>query len=97
MSDYKIEFPDFPAEDMPAVPEGFTDESWHNDACPVLGNEDTGLYIWIEYSDDNMRENGPDGGRFILEHRDEDGDPTTIIETDEWQEVLDAIAAHKGK
>lgn len=31
---YQVEFPDFPAADMPAVPEGWTDESWGNEGCP---------------------------------------------------------------
>ena len=39
MKDWRIEFPDFPVEDMPTLPEGWVDASWHNDACPSFVNE----------------------------------------------------------
>jgi hypothetical protein len=34
MTCYQTEFPHFPAADMPAIPEGFADTSWHNIASP---------------------------------------------------------------
>lgn len=48
---YQVEFPDFGELDV-TLPEGFTDASWHNDACPSfdkrLPNRQY-LRIWIDY------------------------------------------------
>lgn len=56
MHDYRKEFPDFPEADMPALPEGFEDMSWHNDACPSFQHEAKGLCLWIDYADPAMSE-----------------------------------------
>jgi hypothetical protein len=61
MADYRKEFPDFPAIDMPAIPEGFADSSWHNDSCPSLISEALGLRIWIDYVQVELREHADDG------------------------------------
>ena len=56
---YKYEFPDYDCE-MPTL-EGFTDASWHNDACPSLDKpifSNTYLRVWCDYKDVSMREIG---------------------------------------
>lgn len=34
MATFLTEFPDYPAAEMPALPDGWTDTSWHEEACP---------------------------------------------------------------
>lgn len=46
---YKTEFPDFPADAMPALPAGFADRSWKNDACPCFIHGETGVVLWIDH------------------------------------------------
>lgn len=86
MSDYRIAFPDFPASDLPLLPEGFVDRSWRNDACPCFVDVEFGLELWIDFADVNKRE-FPDLKRFSL--CSELGAP--IYESDDWADMLDAI------
>jgi hypothetical protein len=56
---FEREFPDFPAADVPAVlqGEGWTDNSWHNDACPFFMHEASGVGVWCGYAGPEFREN----------------------------------------
>lgn len=91
MPNYRIEFPDFPAIDMPAIPEGFADSSWHNDSCPSLISEELGLRIWIDYVQVELREHADDGYRFVLMPDNNDDDITEHVCTDDWAAILAAI------
>lgn len=88
---YAYEFPDMPAADMPDLPAGWFDTSWHNDACPSYTSPD-GVVIWIDYADPDRREF--DGhGRFSITYLDLDGchmDGTTMLDF----ETFDAALAH---
>jgi len=85
------EFSDFPVDAMPALPEGFIDSSWHNDACPLLINEARGLAVWVDFPDPAMREM-QDGSRFLVcSWSEEDGtgaDDERTFGSDDWTEVL---------
>jgi len=85
MTNYRDEFPDFSAGDMPAIPEGFEDLSWHNDVCPSF--ERNGLKLWVDYLNPNRRE--LKGKRFTLTHGD---DAVLVFATDEWVEMSRQIA-----
>lgn len=78
-------FPDFSLGTLPAIPEGWEDTSWKNDACPSFGVAN--LRIFIDYADPKQRELGPDTNRFLI--CGEDGD--LILATDDWNEVLQRI------
>lgn len=95
MTSYRDEFPDFPAADMPAIPEGFTDQSWHNDVCPHFIHEASGVVIWIDYADPAQREI-PAYERFRVQQcvdLDPDrgwlagGGELELFETDDWAVV----------
>ena len=57
---YKTEFPDY--DDTLSFPEGWVDDSWHNDVCPkfIKGN----VLIWCDYKDFDRRE--IEGQQFIV-------------------------------
>lgn len=95
MSNYRKEFPDYPEADMPAIPAGFEDTSWHNDVCPTIGSDSLRLSIFIDYADVAQRELGADTDRFIVLQLDADGCYTgeqPLVATDDWNEVLAFIA-----
>lgn len=90
---YQTEFPDFDPATMPAIPAGFDDVSWHNDACPSFQNEASGLIIFIDYADKSLSEL-PSVPRFSLSEIDpeEEGD-TGIAASDDWSEIQAHILA----
>jgi hypothetical protein len=92
--DYKTEFSDFDF-DIPHI-DGFTDKSWHNDVCPSFErkyNETHSVVLWVNYSNEDRRECG--GKQFIVAITPTDDDyyvePIDIIETDSWNDVIEAI------
>lgn len=90
---WQREFPDFPAGDMPAIPAGWYDASWHNDASPSFGTHN-GLQVYIETADPAEREM-PDWPRYNVNHIDQygyDGDDGAFG-SDDWQAVIDFVAA----
>jgi hypothetical protein len=93
---YQQEFPDFPAADMPAIPQGFEDNSWHNDSCPNFTSAELGLRIWIDYADKAQREH-PDASRFALEPSDNEDTITEPIITDDWAVILAAIKEERAE
>jgi hypothetical protein len=82
------EFNDYPLADLPAMPEGFADSSWHNDTCPSYIDEQRGLRIFIDYVDVTKRELS-DGPRFTLLEEETN---EVIYTGDDWNKVLERIA-----
>lgn len=85
---WKREFPDFKPAEMPDIPEGWEDQSWHNDTCPsFLAN---GLRVFIDYADPAQREL-PDTPRFSVSREPTEAENYTHdaeLQTDDWSEVL---------
>jgi hypothetical protein len=52
------EFPDFPAAAVPSLllMPGWSDLSWHNDACPMFAHDASGVGVWVNYPDPDQRE-----------------------------------------
>lgn len=87
------EFPDYPMVDLPAMPAGFVDVSWHNDTCPSACNADARLMVFVDYVDAGLREFPENEGRFTLARTDEGGAVMEgLASTDDWQTILDLIA-----
>lgn len=88
---YRTEFPDFDPATMPAIPAGFEDESWHNDACPSFHHEGLRLTIWVDYADPQHRDSA-DSTRFALIRTDEErtwlGE---LVDSDDWSDILAGI------
>lgn len=85
---FQTEFPDFPAADMPAIPAGFEDCSWHNDACPSFVSDQLGLSLFIDYASPLSREL-PYSKRFTVMPQIggvETNGPS--LDTDDWNAVL---------
>lgn len=93
---FEANFPDFPAEDMPATPEGFEDVSWYNDTCPSFMNEPAGLIYFVDFSDVEKREIQEPYPRFCLKTWDGGTTDEVIAESDDFDDILAAIAARKA-
>ncbi len=96
---YRSEFPDFDPATMPELPQGWADRSWRNEPMPCFIHEDSGLVLWIDYTNAEQREH-EGGQRFALErlgtyHPEAgwqfDGEQMLLVETDEWDVVLQAL------
>jgi hypothetical protein len=92
---YKTEFRYFDF-DIPALPNGFVDMSWHNDVSPKFErkyNETDYVTLWVDYADENRRECG--GRQFNLTLQPNDGenneDIIYLLETDSWDEMLNKV------
>lgn len=90
------EFTDYSPQDVPPIPNSWTDVSWHNDACPsFIAAERDGaqLQVWVDYADPAKRECGEDLPRYRAYWYDHDtGDvKKEIIESDDWNAVLTAV------
>jgi hypothetical protein len=90
---YQTEFPDFVLD--VTIPDGFEDNSWHNDACPRFQKQlpdGNYLVIWVNYANPQDRDY-PNLHRFSIDLHEVD---FTYLETlrssDNWQDILDFIA-----
>ena len=84
---YKYEFPDYDGEFY--VPDGWEDNSWHNDVCPHaelrIEDEKICFLLWQDYVDVDKRECGGHRYSFIIEI---DNDVVFCYTTDDINEAL---------
>lgn len=73
---WDVQFPTFPAADMPPTPAGFVDTSWANEVCPSFIHEGLGLALFTDWADRNERE-WPEADRYTL-HRMEWAPASTL-------------------
>jgi hypothetical protein len=91
---YKTEFRYFDF-DIPTLPAGFIDCSWHNNVSPSFErkyNETEFVTLWVDYANPKRRECG--GKQFtltILKNDDLCNDIKYILETDSWDEMLNKV------
>lgn len=88
--DFREQFPDYPVDAFPALSATFAHTSWSQNMCPSITSDALGLHIWIDFPNPDDREHA--GKRFIVEEQ-KNGIETgrTVVETDEWADVLVAI------
>lgn len=96
MSDWRKEFPSYPVEAMPAIPHGWIDASWHNDACPCFVVPHLCVAVWVDWPDKADREF--QGERFIVNPFDPDKrefmvDAPYVLATDDWLRLLGWLVA----
>jgi hypothetical protein len=93
-NNYLSEFPRFDF-DIPTLPKGFVDVSWHNNVSPSFERkltEETFVTLWVDYADEDRRECG--GKQFlltILPNDDLCNDVEVLLETNSWEEVLSKV------
>jgi len=99
MSDYRIEFPQYPVADMPALPDGWNDVSWHNNACPCFENVALRAALYIDYLKPEDREfqpcdfaDGCGGGRFVVFEVDSEGCFTDDLPRFAFDTLAEALA-----
>jgi hypothetical protein len=90
---YRKEFPDFDF-DIPALPDGFFDTSWHNNVSPSFEHKLTDTHsvtLWVDYLNPDRRECG--GSQFLVcIHLTEEMEFSEVfLETDSWDEAINAI------
>jgi hypothetical protein len=89
---YKTEFPDFVLD--VEIPEGFTDQSWHNDVCPRFERDlPDGRYlvIWVDFADPKEREYS-NCHRFAVDLYEPDSTYLrTLIRSDNWQDIVNFV------
>ena len=87
---YLYEFPNYD-DVLPDLPEGWEDNSWHNDVCPSMDydlGEERILRVWMDYKNPEFREIG--GTRYAVAIG-EYGSLEVLLETDSFQEAMDYI------
>jgi hypothetical protein len=87
---YQEHFPDYPAGEFPALPQGFVDSTWRNDLSPSMTNQALGLRIWCDYPSRDQREFS-DSPRFILVHEQGDAISADIAQSESWEDILSAL------
>jgi len=93
---WHIEFPAFPGADIPVIPAGWRDVSYHNDACPswapVMGDDGApALVVFVDRVDPAAREYG--APRFAVCLADMPDPTGCLYAGDDWQEVLAEVTA----
>lgn len=79
------------------IPDGFIDASWSHDACPKWENKDKNLALWVDYENRDLSD-CPSSARFLLESIDQNFERiNTLIESDNYQDILDYIGADTDK
>lgn len=86
----RTEFPDYPSERLPPIPEGWTDMSWCNDACPCFGTGD--VIVFVDFPEPSEREY-PETKRFSVVSNPESANTEVLLHTDDWAEVLTFVSA----
>jgi hypothetical protein len=84
------EFPEY--DDTLTMPNGWTDISWHNNACPSISkevNKKLSIVIWCDYKNPSMRDWGIDSKQFSvsIESTDELGEE--LYESKGWFDTFD--------
>ena len=87
---WSSQFPDYDS-DLPDLP-GFNDESWGNDACPVIRSAD-GFELWCDYADRAKREHD-DTTRYELTRLYAD-DVESLASSDDLETIKMTILAHR--
>jgi hypothetical protein len=91
---YRTEFPNFDY-DIPQLPEGFVDVSWHNNVSPSFERkltDDHSITLWVDYADESRRECG--GSQFlVIVHETEE--TQNVLYESEFNSLDDAISAIK--
>lgn len=97
MRTVRTEFPDYDGE-LPSIP-GYTDTSWHNDACPSIGRDygdGVRVRVWCDYVDPEKRE-CPESKRFaIAAYSPTDEDGTVMLDTDSISLVIERICQYEA-
>jgi hypothetical protein len=93
---YREEFPEYPVESMPTLPDGWTDRSWKNEPVPCFIHEATGIILWIDFPPEMTAEmEDVDCERFFaqrcLEKHPEAGwqmnELADLFATDDWKDA----------
>jgi len=80
------EFPDYDTATLPAIPAGWAETSWRNDACPSFQIGDKAV-VFVDYADVKQREVRSARRFNVLSIEDATLDHT-LLSTDDWADVV---------
>ena len=92
-STYKTEFPDF-NYDIPQLPDGFVDVSWHNNVSPSFEKplkDNLVVTLWVDYLDESKRECGGDQFLVIVHTKDNLEDQLYCSDFESFDDAIHAI------
>jgi len=90
---YRTEFPNFDY-DIPQLPDGFVDVSWHNNVSPSFEkklNDEYSITLWVNYADESKRECGGSQFLVMVHVTDELENVLYDSEFDLWDDAIKAI------
>jgi hypothetical protein len=90
---YRTEFPNFDY-DIPQLPEGFVDVSWHNNVSPSFEKplkDDLALTLWVDYLDESKRECGGSQFLVMVHLKDQLEDQVYCSDFDSFDDAMKAI------
>lgn len=90
------EFPDYPLADLPEMPAGCVDTSWHNDACPSISTANDTVRVFLDYVDPEKREVSIMTSRFCVFVAKDEFEEEIAYHGDDWQAVLAIISKQEG-
>ena len=85
------EFPDYDIATLPAIPDHWVEDSWHNDACPSFTAADGKLKIYVDYDSPELREFPEIAFRYSISSYNDDGDILQHLETNDWLAVVSFV------
>lgn len=92
--DYKTEFRHFDF-DIPFIPDGFQDDSWHNNVCPSFTRvlNDRLITFWIDYKNPKKRERSFGKQFFVTSepNNDDINNVDLVFETNNWNVAMNKI------
>ncbi len=105
MRNCATEFPNFPAMAIPAMGDGWSDQSWHNEPCPSFLHDESGVVLYCDHPDASQREwaeFSPPQLQFVQmatrcpvngwQHGDDDRAVLNCANLIEAQDLLDSLA-----
>jgi len=88
-------FPEFTRDELPPMPDGFTDNSWHNDTCPCAIRPIGGAYylvLWVEKKNPAEREYSCAKRYCLTVVTFHSNFAEVVMESDSWADIVSALS-----
>ncbi|MCA0302173.1 MAG: hypothetical protein LCH95_07175 [Proteobacteria bacterium] len=89
----EVEFPKYPLEDLPPIPDGFIDASRRYDACPSCRSDQLQLQVHIDWAVRDRRQS-PSAPRFVVT-RVGKNNGFVDLECEHWEQVANLVDMYR--